>query len=94
MKPGLECGVDAAPSADELMLNLLSRQPLWIDYNPSSFNTQRVMDLFRPSDLPNGHLNEVITFNKNSFNSSLVDQISSSKYQDFILLTNILMDSK
>ena len=48
------------------------------------------MDLFRPSDLPHGHLNEVITFNRNSFNSSLPDQILQSDFQDFVFLTNIL----
>lgn len=39
VKPGLECGIDSSPAADELMLNLLSRQPLWSDYNPETINT-------------------------------------------------------
>ena len=46
IKTGLECGFDAAPTYEELMIDLLSREPLWSDYVENSGNTQRAKDLF------------------------------------------------
>jgi hypothetical protein len=55
-KTGIKCGYDAAPTYEELMLQVFARQPYWSDYNYYSGNTQRAMDLFRKSDLPYGQL--------------------------------------
>lgn len=91
VKSGLKCGFDAAPTHEELMINLLARQPLWSDYNQNSANTQRVKKLFTGGgDLPWGTLVGTLDLN-NGFTSNTVLKynIGASDYQEFIYINNM-----
>jgi hypothetical protein len=80
-KTGKECGYDAAPTYEELMIDLLSRQPLWSDYKENSGNTQRMKDLFVESDLPYGPITSNLIHNGISIDNKLDLQLWRSDYE-------------
>jgi hypothetical protein len=95
VKSGLSCGFDAAPTHEELMVQVFARQPLWSDYKENSVNTQRVKKMFTGGgDLPWGTLVGDL-----DLNNGWVDTYSYFKYaiglcdyQEFIYINNMQLE--
>jgi hypothetical protein len=67
MKPGIECGMDAAPTNDELFIAMIETKPDFLDFLYNDKGTMYARYLFETSDhFPIGYLTGPLTFGKQS----------------------------
>ena len=64
MKPGLECGMDASPTNDELFLTMIQTKPDFLDFDYDDVGTIYARYFFETSDhFPKGFLTGPLIFN-------------------------------
>lgn len=63
MKPGIECGMDAAPTNDELFLTMIETKPDFLDFAYNNDGTVFARYFFETDDhFPKGYLTGPLTF--------------------------------
>ena len=83
MEPGSQCGFQAAPTYDELMISVFEHEPLWMDYQRSNANTVNTRSLYKKffTTFPAGFITQPIRYNGASIETPMKKLISDSKYQ-------------
>ena len=65
VKSGQECGFDAAPTAEEIIIKILDTEPNWQNYVPESTNTKKAIGFYQEKgfDWPYGTIMSGVRFN-------------------------------
>lgn len=95
MKPGLDCGMDAAPTADELFLTMIETKPDFLEYVYDDTATKYARYFFEASDhFPMGFLTGPLTFgNKKQIKTPITSAVTSSSYQSYFVIGPIAYSS-
>jgi hypothetical protein len=84
MKPGIECGMDAAPTNDELFIAMIETKPDFLDFLYNDKGTMYARYLFETSDhFPIGYLTGPLTFGKQSIKTGFKSLVTSSAFQSY-----------
>ena len=91
MKPGVECGIDAAPTADELFLTMIETKPDFTDYDYDHEGTKYAREFFETSGhFPVGFLTGPLAFGgDNDIKTSFKTQVQTSDYQSYFVIANM-----
>lgn len=82
IKSGLECGFDAAPTSDEIMITIFNTEPNWSNYEIGTSNTARAIGFFQDKgyDFPYGTIIDFVKYGNNQLESPLKNQIHESNF--------------
>jgi hypothetical protein len=94
MKPGLECGMDAAPTNDELFLTMIETKPDFLDFDYNDVGTVYARYFFETSDhFPIGFLTGPLEFGGKKIKTNFKSLVQTSVYQSYYSIGPIAYSS-